>query len=215
MSLPADESSCSAVILSGGHNSRMDGKNKAFLKIGSKSILDRIIETITPLFDEVLMVTREPELYQGYALSIVEDIIQSRSSLTGIHAGLVQARSPFTFVVPCDVPFLRRELVISLLSQLKPALDVIVPTQGKYFQPLCAIYSKRCIPPIEEQLLHNDFKIFNFFDKINLKTIPVETFRAFDPDLQSFFNVNTPAAYEEAQKIALQLKCYPSYRSIS
>jgi molybdopterin-guanine dinucleotide biosynthesis protein A len=201
LSQPSNEIRCCGVILSGGLNTRMGGRNKAFLKVGGKFILDRIIETLAPFFKEILLVTRQPELYHHSALKVVEDIYKSRSSLTGIHAGLYHAEADFAFVVPCDAPFLHPGVISAIVGEIEPDTDVVVPISGQYYQPLCAVYSKRCLPHIEKQLDRGNFKIFDFYNRINLKTIPSGNFKANDPDLRSFLNINTPDALEASQKI--------------
>ena len=191
---------CSAVILAGGLNTRMGGRNKAFLTIAGKNILHRQLSILSPLFDDIVLVTRKPELYQNYPVRIVKDIFTCRSSLTGIHAGLHHAHHPFAFVVPCDAPFLQEALVQSIIHHIEPQFDVIVPVSGSNFQPLCAVYSKRCLGPIEAQLKRGDYKIIDFFDKVALKTIEESRLKDFDPDLRSFLNVNTPDDYEDSKK---------------
>jgi molybdopterin-guanine dinucleotide biosynthesis protein A len=186
---------CCAIVLAGGLNTRMGGHNKAFLNVGGKRILDRITEVLAPIFNEILLVTREPELYQSLPFRVVEDIFKVRSSLTGIHAGLTRARASYGLVVPCDAPFLRPELIRILLNNVTPEVDVVVPRQGEYYQPLCAVYSKRCLSHIEDMLRRGDLKIYNFFDDVALKTIPFETFDEVDPQQRSFININTPEMY--------------------
>lgn len=189
---------CSAAVLSGGRNSRMGGRNKAFLRIGGRTILDRLIETLEGLFDEILLVTRQPERYAGLPVTVVQDIYDKRSSLTGIHAGLKHAASDYLLIVPCDAPFIRPEVIRILAAEIEPGVDVIVPVADDHYEPLCAIYSKRCIRTIEARLERDDFRIIDFFDSINLKTVPIEKLRRADNDLLSFFNVNTPEAYRKA-----------------
>jgi molybdopterin-guanine dinucleotide biosynthesis protein A len=196
-----DDIRCCGVILSGGLNTRMGGRNKAFLKVGGKFILDRIIETLAPFFKEILLVTRQPKLYHQSALKIVEDIYESRSSLTGIHAGLYYAEAEFAFVVPCDAPFLHPGVIKAILDEIEPDTDVVVPVSGQYYQPLCAVYSKRCLPYIERQLDVGNFKIFDFYEHINMKTISCSSFLAKDPELRTFLNINTPDALETSKKM--------------
>ncbi len=192
---------CCAVILSGGMNTRMKGVNKAFLKIGGRTILDRLVASLRPDFSEILLVTRQPDLYSGYDLRVVEDIYPDRSSLVGIHAGLVNAGAEFAFMVPCDTPFLQTGLIDLLLDELEPGLDVVVPFYDGHYQPLCAIYSRRCIPVIESQLGRGDYKIIEIFDQMNVRVVPAEKLKAADPDLLSFLNVNTPELHEACQKL--------------
>jgi molybdopterin-guanine dinucleotide biosynthesis protein A len=192
--------SCSGVILSGGLNSRMGGRNKAFLPIGNQTVLEKILNTFQNFFQEILLVTRQPELYRGKPVRIVQDIYEARSSLTGIHAGLVHAQTEFVLVAACDAPFIRPELIRLLLGEIQPESDVIVPQKHQHYEPLCAVYSKRCIPFIEDQLNRSDFKILNFFDKIHLKILPIEKIMSADEEMISFYNLNTPEAYQECLK---------------
>jgi molybdopterin-guanine dinucleotide biosynthesis protein A len=185
------------VILAGGLNSRMGGRNKAFLEVEGRPILERIIEAIDGLFSETLLVTRQPDPYNGWPVTVVGDLFQNRASLTGIHAGLAQCRSPYAFVLPCDAPFIRRALIKLLLTEISAELDVIVPHYNDRLQPLCAIYSKRCIGPIEDQLTRGDMRIIDFFDRINLRIVPSERLRQADPEMRSFINVNTLEALKK------------------
>ena len=201
--------SCCAVILAGGLNSRMGGRNKAFLEVGGRTILDRLLKTLAVFFTEAILVTKEPKLYHTPSVKIVRDIYPSRSSLTGIHAGLKNARSDFAFVVPCDAPFIQPALIRFLLDQITPDLDVIVPVIGDHYEPLCAIYSKRCLEPIEEQLDRDDYTIIHFFDKVNLKTISAEAIQRTDSDMLSFFNVNTPDALQTSRRMVARERTEP------
>lgn len=193
------KTSCCAVILSGGLNSRMAGQNKAFLEVGGRSILNRLMSRLKPIFEEILLVTREPQAYAHIPVKVVEDLYEDRSSLTGIHAGLVHARADFAFVVPCDTPFLQPAVIRLLLNALDPELDVVVPLVEGHYEPLCAIYSKRCLPAVEAQLDCGDYKIFNFFDRVKIKILATDEIKSADPELLSFFNVNTPSALRASQ----------------
>lgn len=189
---------CSAVVVAGGLNSRMGGKNKAFLKVGTKTILSRLLDTLGDYFDEILLVTKNPAEYSGYPVKTVTDLYGDRSSLTGIHAGLFHASNYFSFVVPCDAPFITPSLIRLLLDSIEEDDDVVIPSHDGHYEPLCAIYSKRCLTQIEKLLESGDYRIYNFFHAVNLKTISKERLQEADPEMVSFFNVNTPEALEEA-----------------
>jgi molybdopterin-guanine dinucleotide biosynthesis protein A len=192
---------CCAVILSGGLNSRMGGRNKAFLEVGGRSILDHLLTGLRPHFEEILLVTRQPHLYADFPVNVIEDIYPARSSLTGIHAALVKARSAYGFVVPCDTPFLKPAVVQLLLGALEPRWDVVVPQLDDHYEPLCAIYSKRCVPLIEAMLERGDYKIIHLYEQMRVKFLSADRIRAADPELLSFFNVNTPAALSASLKL--------------
>ena len=194
---------CAGIILSGGQNIRMGGRNKAFLRLGGRYFLDWIIDTLSNTCYELLLATREPALYREWRLKIVEDILQANSPLTGLHAGLVNMEADYALCTSCDTPLLRSEVVQVLIDEIAPGYDVIVPASGTYYQPMCAVYSRRCIPFIEKQLNLGDLKTDHLYEKIKLKEIPYERFVAIDPDLKSFFNVNTP---EDIYTVARMLK---------
>ena len=163
--------------------------------------MDRLYNTLRGFFDEVLLVTNDPLQYLSWDLTIVTDFFPIRSSLTGIHAGLFYASAPYAFITACDTPFLKTELIRVLLEELEPKQDVIMPVTGKGNEPLCAIYSKRCLKPIERQLKSKDPKIVNFLPKIRVKKIPERKLRSADPHLISFFNINTPKDLAGSEKM--------------
>lgn len=198
---PPQETDCCAVILSGGLNSRMAGRNKAFLEVGGQPILRRLLNSLQPFFEEILLVTRQPDFYTDFSVKVVLDLYDDRSSLTGIHAALANAQADFGFVVPCDTPFLKSDVIRILLDALKPELDVVVPLMEDHYEPLCAIYSKRCLPMIETMLDGGDYKIINLFDQVRVKTLSTDRIKTVDPDLISFLNVNTPAAHRACQAL--------------
>jgi molybdopterin-guanine dinucleotide biosynthesis protein A len=179
----------------------MGGKNKAFLSVGSETIMDRLYNTFQGLFDEVLVVTNNPLQYLSLDLMIVTDLFPIRSPLTGIHSGLFHVSAPHAFITACDTPFLKKELIRALLEELEPKWDVIIPVTEKGNEPLCAIYSKRCIKPIERQLRNQASKILKFFPKVKVKEIPEAQLRSADPHLISFLNMNTPEDITVCEKV--------------
>lgn len=192
---------CAGVILAGGLNSRFSGRNKAFININGQCILDGLIDLFRDLFDEIILVVNDPIQYLNHDLLIVTDIFDLRSSLTGIHAGLLAASHFHIFVTSCDAPFLKKDLVAHIIDQIEPNIDVVIPQVALGLEPLCAVYSRRCLKPIERHLSKKIFKIQNFFPDVRVKKIPEAVLDQTDPGLASFFNVNTPEDLEQAKTI--------------
>jgi len=193
------------VILAGGKNSRFSGKNKALVSIGGKRILDRIYEVFAILFDKIILVTNDPLQYMEWDFDIVTDIFPIRSSLTGIHTGLFYITTPYAFFVACDIPFIKKELIEFLLDSVEPSIDIVIPETSKGVEPLCSVYSKRCLKPIEEQLEKKSLKIQQVFQKVRVKKISEDILRTFDPDLVSLSNINTPDDLAKAKQAATKL----------
>jgi len=194
------KNNCTGVILAGGRNSRFSGRNKALIPVAGKRILDRIHEVFTNLFDNIILVTNDPFQYMAWDFDIVTDIFPIRSALTGIHTGLFYVPTPYAFFTACDSPFLKKELIEILLDGLEPGIDIVIPETSQGFEPLCAIYSKQCFKPIEEQLLKKSFKIQQIFHQVRVKKISENILRSVDPDLASFSNINTPDDLARAEE---------------
>jgi len=192
---------CSAVILTGGLNTRMQGRNKAFLQLGGRRFLTRVLDAVSAYLDDCLIVTRQTGLYREWPVKIVADRLAVHSPLAGIHAGLLSMRSEFALVTSCDTPFLKKAVVKRLLTALEPDVEVIVPASGTFFQPLCALYSRRCAPVIEEILAQGEVKVDRLYARVRVKRVAYRHFEAVDPELLSFFNVNTPGDLETAREL--------------
>jgi len=192
------------VILAGGLSTRLSGRNKAFIEVNGKKIIDRTYNLFRQLFQEIILVTNDPGSYIDWDLQIVSDIYKVRSSMTGLHAGLTYASNPFIFAVACDSPFLNKELIEKVLSYVDDGTQVVVPEVTLGFEPLFAAYSKSCLDAFENCLNQKRFQIMQIFRKKRVKKIPEHVLRKIDPELLSFYNINTPEHISAAEKIGAQ-----------
>lgn len=56
------DSEVTAIVLAGGGSTRM-GQNKALLKLGNKTMIETIIDSLKVLFEHILVITNHPEEY--------------------------------------------------------------------------------------------------------------------------------------------------------
>jgi molybdenum cofactor guanylyltransferase len=189
------------IILAGGMNRRMDGQNKALLVVGNQSIIGRQIDLFQDLFQQVILVTNQPLEFSTWECLIVSDLLSVRGSLTGIHAGLFYTRFSHAFIAASDMPFLKPEMIRLIVQHLEPQWDVVVPVTKEGYQPLCALYSQRCLRAIEDQVMRGTMKISQLYSRVKIKKIPEENLRQVDPDLISFFNINTQEDWTLSQKM--------------
>jgi molybdopterin-guanine dinucleotide biosynthesis protein A len=194
--------SCTGVILAGGQNTRFNGKDKAFIHVGQRQVLDRILDIFSDLFDDIILVTNEPVKYLTWDVMLATDIFPFRSSLTGIHAGLFFTANPYVFITACDMPFLKKDVVKAIIGSIEPGMDVIIPETSAGLEPLCAVYSKNCLKSAEHNLRQQQLQIQQFFKNVRVKKIQESELRKKDPRLISFFNINTPEDRDRAEKIA-------------
>jgi molybdopterin-guanine dinucleotide biosynthesis protein A len=178
------------IILAGGKNLRM-GKNKAFLEVNGERIIDRTKNLFLELFDEVLLVTNSFLDYLDLNLQMVADLHPGKGALGGIYTGLFHASHTHAFVAACDMPFLNKDLIRHLID-LSPGYDIVIPKTQDGWQPLHAIYSRKCLPFMEDLIREDNLKIIDFFHRVKKREVPTEEILPLDPSLASFLNVNTP-----------------------
>ncbi len=188
------------VIQAGGKSTRMGGQPKALMELGGRRIIDRVIDVVRAVTDDVLLVTNTPDLYGTLGLPMVPDVFPDHGSLGGIYSGLKAASGDAAFTVACDMPFLMPEVARLVIDHADEA-DVVLPVVGEQFETLHACYAKTCLVPMESRLRQGRLKIVGFFDEVRVLAIAepdVARFRA--PDLV-FMNVNTPEELARAREL--------------
>jgi molybdopterin-guanine dinucleotide biosynthesis protein A len=78
-----------------------------------------------------------------------------------------------------------------------PGNDIVVPVQPEGYQPLHAIYSKRCAAPMKRLMDENRLKITGFYKGMKIHTLSEEEVRSYDPAGRMFLNINSPADLEK------------------
>lgn len=198
------KSGVTGIILAGGRSRRL-GRDKAVEPFGSQPLIGRVIELVQSLTDEIVVSVadsaRAAALPLEEAHQIAVDIYPEGGSLGGIYAGLNAASSEWGLVVACDMPFLNRQLFEYMLTQ-RAGYDAVVPVPGDFPEPTHALYSRVCLPHIEARLKANNLKISGFFDDVRVRYINEDEVRGFDPELHSFFNVNSPEDLDRARALA-------------
>lgn len=182
------------VILAGGESRRM-GCDKSLLPVQGARFIDHIYRRLAGVFDEVIIVTNSPSLYQDIPCRKVPDIYYGKGALAGIHSGLCHARHERIFAVACDMPFVNPDVVRHLCAQHSAAAQIVIPHSARGVEPLHALYDKRCLPAIEEVLDQGLRRIVAFFPKVSVHEVPLSALAGIDPEGRSFQNINTPEEY--------------------
>ncbi len=190
----------SCIVLAGGRSSRL-GVDKAFLEIGGKPIVERVVKRMTAIADEVLLVTNTPEQFAYLGLRMVRDVQPGQGVLGGLYSGLLVAGNDYSLVVACDMPFLDLKL-LRYMVLLTPEQDVVIPCVGDMLEPLHAIYSRSCLKPIERALSCGERRVVGFFPEVRVRYVDQREVDILDPRHLSFFNINTPQDLDQARKLA-------------
>ncbi|HEU0114258.1 MAG TPA: molybdenum cofactor guanylyltransferase [Thermomicrobiales bacterium] len=190
----------SVAVLAGGMSRRM-GVDKALLTLreGGPPLLQLVLERVRPLTDDCFVVAADRPAYAQFGVRVVPDARPGRGPLGGIATALAAARDEFVLVVACDMPLLSLPLLRFMggvardYEALVPALADASARGGKLtYQPLHAIYARRCLGPIERRLAAGQLAVIGLFDDVQTRVLDEATVRRFDPELKSFVNANTP-----------------------
>ncbi|QUH19983.1 molybdenum cofactor guanylyltransferase [Alkaliphilus sp. B6464] len=199
-----DKKRISAVVLAGGNSTRM-GQNKALLELGSKTIIERVVEILKTTFEEIIIVTNTPKVYSMLKdVRFVPDCFESREkkSIIGLYTGIFEAENNYAFVVACDMPFLNTDLINYMIDNIGDE-DILVPYINGYYQPLHAIYNKNCLRSIRTLIDSKNYKIidlFNYFDNLKVRKINDEILDRLNITDSCFLNMNTYQEYINIKK---------------
>jgi len=180
---------------------RLGGVKKALIQVGDTPVVQRVIDSVQPLADETLLVDNDDSL--GHlGVRIVPDVEPRAGPLTALYSGLAAASAPLCLVVACDMPFLNRELLEWLIG-LSSDVDVVMPTIDGQMDPMHAVYRREpCLAAIDRALRNGQKRMIAYLGDVRVREVTEPALRAHDPELRSFFNINTPEDLEQARLLA-------------
>lgn len=188
------------IILAGGQSRRM-GRPKAFLPWGDTTLIEHVMETLRPVVDEVLVVVDHAAGFRLGGVRVVEDLVPGAHALGGVYTGVRAATWSRSFVCGCDAPFLHPK-VIRGLYDLAVECDLVIPRTAGGWQPLHAIYMKLALPVLADQLSRCAWDLQSVISKLRVRVVEPAALRLLDPAQLSWYNVNTPEEYRQAQRLA-------------
>lgn len=196
----------SVVIQAGGQSRRM-GQDKALLTFMGEPLIRRVLDRLRLLADEILVTTNQPDDYQFLGVPLFADRLPDRGALGGLYTALDAASHPLVAVVACDMPFVNTTLLTAERAILQTtASDAVIPDTGRGLEPFHAVYRRAtCLPAVRTALDQNHWRVDAWFSQVKLYILSPEMTRQYDPDLHSFFNLNTPQDVEQAERIAASL----------
>lgn len=177
-------------ILAGGQSRRM-GRNKALIRFQDKTVIEHVMAAIPARQEYIKIVTNDRELFDFLPVAAISDIHPNLGPISGVHAGLVDSPFQFNFFIACDMPLISAELLTSLLARHTDE-DIFGLKSQRGAEPLCAIYSKKCMPVIEEQIKTGNYSLHDLFKKL-----PSDFVEPLDPE--QLLNMNTPQDYEKVK----------------
>lgn len=190
------------IVFAGGLGTRLGNVKKALLQIGDKAIIERILNAVGPITQDVIVVDNDDSLAHLLGIRIVPDSETRAGVLTALHSGLSAAGGDLCLVVACDMPFLSGSL-LRWLVEIASNVDVVMPVAGGQMEPMHAVYRRvPCLQAIGDALARDEKRMISYLSSVRVREVSEGELRAIDPELRSFFNVNTPEDLDWARSIA-------------
>jgi molybdopterin-guanine dinucleotide biosynthesis protein A len=198
-------------IQAGGQSSRM-GEDKALKPFLGRPLIQRVIERLSLIADELIVTTNSPEDYSFlntstgsvHRLRLVSDLKPGRGALGGLYTAIASASHPIVAVVACDMPFASSALFEAANRILvEDEADVVIGKTDEGYEPIHAIYRREtCLPAIESAIEADMWKVIAWFPQVKVRVLTPDEIKRYDPSGLAFWNVNTPEEFSKAEKIA-------------
>ena len=196
------------IILAGGLSRRMGGGDKGLLMLGKTTIIERVIDKISPQVGSLAInINGDSSRFPDYKLPIIPDSIKGYlGPLSGILAGMEWAfknGNRYIATVAADTPFLPDDFIKRLHAMVKSknlnigiAASRILSGDDVFIHPTFGIWEVALKDDLRDALANDTRKIMFWAKKFKLDYYYFDTSdKLSDP----FFNINTPDDLEEAK----------------
>ena len=176
------------VVLAGGQGSRMGGVDKGLQPFRGRPMVAHVIERLQPQVAELLInANRNAEQYAAFGHRVIADEIEGFAGpLAGFERGLAHATRPWVVTVPCDSPFLPRDLVARLMAAAEAAhAELAVAKTGEQAHPVFSLMRRSVHASLRDFLASGQRKIDKWYAGLRVVEAP------FDDVPEAFLNINT------------------------
>jgi len=196
------------IILAGGTAGRF-GCDKGLLELAGKPLVLHVFDRIKDQVDEVIVVVGSTEQKRSYSkvfpskIEIHVDAEKENCPLIGALTGFANASGTYSVLLPCDTPFISRD-VIELLFEASSNVDAAIPRwPNGYIEPLQAVYhTGSALSAAKKAVRNGEWKMRSMISLLHgVRYISTIVLRQIDSDLLTFFNVNTPMDLRRAGSI--------------
>jgi molybdopterin-guanine dinucleotide biosynthesis protein A len=196
------------IILAGGMSKRMK-EDKVLMKLGDKPLLLHIIEKVLGLTRETIVVVGKNDDLKNYSsllplpVTLLRDDVEGIGPLAGMLTGMRSMKSKYALVLPCDSPFVNREVLKYLLNKTQGADAAIPQWPNGQIEPLHAVYKvSSAIPALETTLRRGELFIIDMIKRLDeVLYVSTEKIRELDQELITFFNINFLEDFKTAERL--------------
>lgn len=197
----------SVVIQAGGESRRM-GQDKALLPFFGETLLERVLNRVNQLGDELLVTTNHPERFPHLGVPMITDELPGQGALGGLLTALLAAQFSTVIIVACDMPFVNSAILTEASDQLQSRqADVVIPRTEYGYEPLHAVYRREtCLPAVRAALAAGEQRLISWYPSVKVIPVEKEDLIKHDPLGIAFWNLNTPDDLRQAEELAEELE---------
>jgi molybdopterin-guanine dinucleotide biosynthesis protein A len=181
------------------------GEDKALISFLGKPLIQRVVERVSVLRREVLVITNQMEDYRFLNLPLHTDLWPEAGALGGLATALTVANQPLVANIACDMPFVNSDLIAAGYKFLleNTETDAVIPMSKHGFEPLHAIYRREsCLKAVSKALASGKRRMISWFDDAHIHPFSPEEVGRLDPEFLTFWNLNTPEEFKQAEALA-------------
>jgi molybdopterin-guanine dinucleotide biosynthesis protein A len=148
-----------------------------------------------------------PQKYSATGAPCIADQWPGEGPLGGIVTALEAAaksreEAAWNLIVGCDMPFLTREWLAYLVERATASSsEVVVPKSSLGLEPLCACWRTDAAASLRRAFEQGTRKITEAMKHLRMEILDDTHGKRFDSAGRLFWNMNTPADYEQARRI--------------
>jgi molybdopterin-guanine dinucleotide biosynthesis protein A len=162
-------------------------------------LIDRGLAALKPYCDPLLVVANDLRPYFGLPATLVRDFVPDQGPLMGIYTALMCSPNPWILARAVDMPFFAPSLLVAMMKECKETVEVVVPVVADQYEPLFALYHRRCLGAIRTVLEEARRQIIAFYPRVRVRTFLEAEWRVLDPEGASFANINTIEEWQRLQ----------------
>lgn len=181
------------------------GADKAALAWDGVTMLERLVAELSRGFDDLVVVGPRRDAaasaWSGTAARLVWDRGEFEGPVKALRLGLATVHAEVAFACACDLPFVNAKLALALCD-MAASHDAAIPVIQGRLQVLHAAYRKSCLPAFDATIGRGARKLQDIAPLLDARMVAEDELRAYDPELLSFLNINTPRDYARALRLA-------------
>jgi molybdenum cofactor guanylyltransferase len=193
-------------VLAGG-GSRRFGRDKALVEFDGEPLIARLSRILQTATAAPVRIIGDAAKYSQIGVECIADCWPGEGPLGGIITALQASdgsanRDSWSLIIGCDMPFLTNEWLRHIADRAVAIEAEIVVPESKYgLEPLCACWRASAAPTLTRAFESGVRRVTEAMKQLPMEVLDAADWKRFDNFDRLFWNMNTPADYDEAMRM--------------